>query len=75
MLFDRNRKDGNPEIANRAMVYLNGIKQERCLQAQTRTASFTGHGYVICYDRESSGLSLYGLPVAKHLGFVEVRIS
>lgn len=73
MLFNRNRKDGNPILANKATVYLNGYKQEYCLEAKTIGPCLKAPGYVIRMAKNGRR-TLYDIAVEKIFGFVEVRL-
>ena len=73
MLINRNRKDGHPEIANKANVYLDGEKIERCLEASTQGSDLKSYGYVI-YPSDAGDTLLYGLKCKKVYGEVEIRI-
>lgn len=73
MRVNRNRKDGSPEIAGKATVYLNGRKQNRCIEARTMGPFLKGPGYVIRYSK--TGTRKYmGVPVEKAYGLVDIRL-
>lgn len=73
MLINRNRKDGNPEIAGKATVYLNGRKVERCIEAKTLGPFLRGPGYVIRQSKKGKE-KYYGVLTEKLYGLVDIRL-
>ena len=83
MLINRNRKDGNPELADKANIYLDGVKQQYCFEACVlRSHRRKGAGYVIRTINDEkprtaigwAGRSYHGIAVEKVFGEVEVRV-